>query len=241
MASAIDSAARTINQQFSLEKTLHTVVEAARELLPEFDQVGISALARDGHAETLAAAGDLVAVLDQLQYDVSEGPCLEALRHAPTVEAPRISEDERWPRYVPGAVRRGLRAQLGIRLYVDKEGTASSINLYSTTSDEIGLDTLTKAELFATHAAVAVTHAGEREHFNDALRSRTVVGQALGILMERYSMDQDRAFGFLIRASSHGNKKLRDLADELVEYTNEGSGEGSGDDPMSRAMAGSGE
>jgi AmiR/NasT family two-component response regulator len=76
------------------------------------------------------------------------------------------------------------------------------------------------ADLFATHAAIALGHAEERENLNQALQSRKVIGQAIGILMERYQLTEDRAFSFLVRASSHGNIKLRDVAAELVDEAN---------------------
>ena len=79
------------------------------------------------------------------------------------------------------------------------------------------------ANLFATHAAIALGHAREREHLNEALQSRKLIGQAVGIVMERYSMNEDRAFDFLVRASSHGNIKLRQVAQELVDEINANS------------------
>ena len=74
--------------------------------------------------------------------------------------------------------------------------------------------------LFATHAAIALGHANERENLNEGLQTRKVIGQAIGILMERYKIDEDRAFAFLVRASSHGNIKLRAIAQELVDERN---------------------
>lgn len=76
------------------------------------------------------------------------------------------------------------------------------------------------AELFAARAAIALGNARERENLNQALHSRKVIGQAVGILMERYAMNEDRAFAFLVRVSSHANIKLRDVAQELVNRAN---------------------
>ena len=74
--------------------------------------------------------------LDDLQYSLGEGPCVETLRAADIVVAPHIRHDQRWPRFVPAAVEMGLRSQLAVRLYLDGEGTLGGINLYSTISDE---------------------------------------------------------------------------------------------------------
>jgi GAF domain-containing protein len=221
VATAINAAARTMNHQRSLDDTLQTIVEVARDALPGFDQVGISTLNQRGEVETRAATGDLVHTLDKLQYGLGEGPCVDTLRDATVVVAPQIRHDQRWPRYVPAAVREGLRSQLAMKLYDGNEGTVGGINCYSTTSDDIDPDAQGIAELFAVHASLAVGHAHERETLNQALDSRKVIGQALGILMERYQINEDSAFALLVRASSHGNIKLRAVAQELVNQGNQ--------------------
>ena len=222
IAQAIAAAARSINHTESLDETLQAIAYVARDSVPGFNHVGISTLHKDGKVETRAATGHLVYELDDLQYELGEGPCVETLREVPLVSAPAIRHDQRWPRYVPAAVKAGLRSQLGVRLYLDGEGTLGGLNLYSTTSDEVSPEAESTAELFAVHAAIALDYAKERDTLNQALQSRKVIGQAIGILMERYEMDEDRAFAFLVRASSHSNLKLRDIAQELVDQRNAG-------------------
>lgn len=220
IAQAIAVAARSINQTQSIEETLQAIVDAARDSVPGFDQVGISTLHKSGKVETRAATGKLVHQLDELQYDLGEGPCVDTLRETDVVVAPRIRHDQRWPRYVPAAVELGLRSQLAVRLYLDDRGTLGGLNLYSTTSDEVEPESEATAELFAAHAAIALGNARQRETLNEALQSRKVIGQAIGIVMERYEMNEDRAFAFLVRASSHANIKVRDIAQELVDQRN---------------------
>jgi GAF domain-containing protein len=218
---SIAAAVRTINQTQSLQETLQAIAQAARDSVPGFDHVGISTLYKDGRVETRAATGDLVLELDKVQYDLAEGPCVDTLRRAHVVVAPAIRHDQRWPRYVPAAVGKGLRSQLAVRLYLDDVGTLGGLNLYSTATDEIDPEAEATAELFAAHAAIALGNALQRENLNQALQSRKVIGQALGILMERYEMNEDRAFAFLVRASSHANIKVRDIAQELVNERNQ--------------------
>jgi GAF domain-containing protein len=220
LSSAITTAARTINHQPSLKHTLQTIVEVARDSVPGFDQVGISSLFSDGRIVTEAYSGELVPRLDEVQYSLGEGPCVDTLRGSEVVAVPCIRHEQRWPRYVPQAVELGIRSQLAVRLYLDEEGTLGGINFYSTTSDDVDPDAEALARLFGAHAAIALGHVQEREHLNEALHSRKVIGQAIGILMERYQMDEDRAFAFLVRASSHGNVKLRQVAQELVDECN---------------------
>ena len=219
---AIAAAARTIHQNQSLDDTLQAIAEVARDSVPGFDEVGISTLRKNGDVVTRAATGELVHHLDHLQYTLSEGPCVDTLREAEIVAVPRIKHDQRWPHYVPGAVEAGLRSQLAVRLYLDEEGTLGGLNLYSTTSEEIDPEAEATAELFAAHAAIALSNAHERETLNQALHSRKVIGQAIGIVMERYGMNEDRAFAFLVRASSQSNIKLREIAQELVNQRNAG-------------------
>lgn len=103
---------------------------------------------------------------------------------------------------------------------VPRPGHPGDINFYSTISDEVSRDAQVLARLFATHAAVELGHAHERQTLNEAVRTRQVIGQAIGIIMERYNVHEDRAFAFLVRASSHANIKLRSVAQELVDQHN---------------------
>jgi GAF domain len=134
---AIAAAARSINHKRTLDDTLQAIVEVAQASVPGFDEVRISTLHKGGKVQTRAATGELVHQLDDLQYTLGEGPCVDTLRHAQVVVAPRIRHDQRWPRYVPAALGLGLRSQLAVRLYLDDQGTLGGLNLYSTTSDDV--------------------------------------------------------------------------------------------------------
>jgi GAF domain-containing protein len=220
LAEALAAAARTINRGTSLQETLDAIVLATRTSVPGFDHVGISVVHRDGTIETRSGTGQLVWDLDAIQYELHEGPCYESVTDDHDVLVEHIAHDQRWPEYVPRAVGLGLRSQLGLRLY-DDGGTIGGLNLYSTTADAVDPDAVQAARLFATHASIALGHAQEQHSLHEAISSRKVIGQAIGIVMERYHIDEDRAFQFLVRASSTSNVKLRDVADSLVRTTNE--------------------
>lgn len=221
IANALAEAAQTLNLHQTLEEALNVVAHVARDSIPGFDHVGISTLERNGKPETRAGTDDLVWELDTIQYELDEGPCVDSLHQASVVTAPDIRNDRRWPRYVPAAAEKGLLSQMAVKLSLNGQQTIGGLNLYSTSTREIHPEAEHIAELFAAHAAIALGHARDREHLNEALHSRKVIGQALGILMERYTMNEDRAFAFLIRASSTSNIKLRDIAQELVEQAND--------------------
>lgn len=130
--------------------------------------------------------------------------------------APHLRHDQRWPRYVPEAVSHGVRAQLAYRLYSD-ERTLGGLNFYSTQSEAVHAGAREIGELFATHATVALGRAIEEDSLNHALATRTLIGQAVGLTMARFRIIGDRAFQFLVRASSTSNIKLRDIAQEVVD------------------------
>lgn len=220
-ASLIEAARAVNSDALSLEDTLSSVIEAARRSLPEFGHISVSVLDADGDPRTTIGTDDLVWELDDVQYSLEEGPCLDSMRtRSPMVALEHAESDPRWPNYLRRARTTGLRAQLGVRLSSDSE-TLGSLNLYSTTSSTIDPDSPLLAELFATHAAIALGRSRREEQLHDALSSRKTIGQAIGLTMERYRIDEERAFAFLVRASQTSNVKLRQIAHRVVELTNE--------------------
>ena len=223
IAHAITEAARTIHTPRTLEDTLHAIVQAAQQSVPGFDHAGISVRHRDGTIETLAGSDELVWELDRKQYELRQGPCVEALEGERVVVVERAQHDQRWPDYIAYAAQAGLRAQLGLRLFIDENKTVGGLNLYSTAAETVDEDARQVAELFARHATMALDRAQQVDQLTEALHSRKVIGQAIGLLMARYDMDEDRAFDFLVRASSTGHIKLRTIAQELVDGANAGA------------------
>jgi GAF domain-containing protein len=215
LATALARASETINESRTFEDTLDAIVHATRASLPEFPHVSISLKRGDGTFETAAGTDQLVWELDGVQYELGEGPCVQAVEHEPVVVVPTLRHEQRWPAYVPAAVTQGVRSQVAVRLFSNNRHIAG-LNLYSTEHDEVEQSSAETALLFATHAAIILGHAQQEEQLNQALASRKVIGQAIGIVMERYRIDADRAFQFLLRASSSSNIKLRDVAEEIV-------------------------
>ncbi|WP_346007893.1 ANTAR domain-containing protein [Janibacter terrae] len=107
----------------------------------------------------------------------------------------------------------------GLRLYMAEE-TLGGLNVYATTTDHIDPDVVHTAELFAAHAATALGHARREDQLNEALATRKAIGQAIGLVMERYQITEDHAFQFLVRVFTTSNIKMRDLAQELIDTAN---------------------
>jgi len=217
LSAALAHAARTIDQARTPEQTLQTIAETALLSIPGIDHVGVSVLERDGVPETKAATSDLVWQLDKLQLALNEGPCLQSLHDASVVSAPHIRDDPRWPSYAPAAVELGLKAQLAVKLYLDDQGTVGGLNMYSTESEDIDPQAPGIADLFATHAALALGKVRKVDQLHEALRTRQVISEAVGLLMAKHKLEPDAAFGFLVRTSSHSNIKVRDIAIRMIK------------------------
>ena len=219
LAGALALAAREINAGQDLESTLDSIVHTAVRSLAGIDHVGVSIAHRNGNVETKAGTSQLVWELDALQYAIREGPCSHAIDIEPVTVANDLVHDQRWPNYVPRAVQLGVRAQMGLRLYVEEE-TLGGLNLYATETDTIDAEVVHLAELFATHAALALGRARRESQLSEAIDARKTIGQAIGLVMERYEIDEERAFQFLVRVSTTSNIKLRDIAREVIDTAN---------------------
>ena len=215
IAHALAEAATAINSAHNLDETLEAIARAARHSVPGIDHAGISVMHRSGRIETKAATDQLVWDLDALQYRLNEGPCVTAIRDQPVVVVEHARHEQRWPRYMAGAVRAGLQAQLAVQLYTN-ERSMGGLNLYSTTSETIEDQAVDIAQMFATHAAIALGHAHVEADLGEGMRTRQLIGQAVGLVMCRYQIDSDRAFQYLVRAASSSNTKLRVIAAEVA-------------------------
>lgn len=200
-----------------LDATLAQVTEAAVAVLPNVQYCSITVLTPDG-LHTAAPTDERLLALDEQQYRLREGPCFEAATEASHVISSDMRADPRFPRYGPLAAEQGIRAQAGLRLY-DAPKSQGALNLYST---HVGAfdDSSTLGALFAHQAGQAIAYAHEIATLSEAVRTRTLIGEAVGIVMERFGLSDERAFAFLKRLSSHRNVKLRDIAREFVDEAN---------------------
>jgi GAF domain-containing protein len=221
----VAEAATAFRAQPDLEATLIEIVSQARRCLPEFEHVSVSRHGEGQRVETLGATTDTARELDRLQGETNEGPCVDAMTADEVVTMQNADHEQRWPHYVRHALELGLRSQLGVRLRSSKHGVVG-LNLYSTSHDEIEPGSVGVAEHFAVHAGIALGHIREEEQLRTAIGTRTVIGTAVGIVMERFGLSRDQAFSYLVRQSSSANRKLRELAREMVEETEQRSGDG---------------
>lgn len=220
VAAAFADAARTMYESRTMEESLDCIVRVAVDTVPGFDHCGVTLVHRSGKVETMAASDPIVSELDSAQYALGEGPCFDTLRDSRNVVVHDMTRERRWPRYVKDAIEAGIKSQIGLHLYADGH-TVGALCLYRTTGQGIDPEAEGIAEIFATHAALALGRTRTVNDLNTALATRKVIGQAIGLVMERHQIDEKRAFDFLIRVSSTSHIKVRDLAEELVTQSND--------------------
>jgi len=215
LAETLGELARTLQNEDSVDATLQAIVEAAAGTVPGADYASVSVVERRRVVHTRAATDDLATRIDRAQYETGQGPCLDSVYEQTTVRLPDMTLEERWPRFTGRAAELGVYSMLSFQLFVRAENLGA-LNLFAARKDAFDDDSEHIGLLFASHAAVAMAGAQRREDMDKAVAARDVIGQAKGILMERYKVTADQAFAMLARASQQSNLKLVDLARQLT-------------------------
>lgn len=209
-------AAREMQLDDSPQDAMQRAVQIATQIIPGCDEAGVCVVHRGERIDTHATSSDVLRDVDALQHVLDEGPCLDALRRDHTVVSENLSTDERWTTWGPQVVERiGMLSTVSYRLYVtDKD--LGALNLYGKEASAFSEEDIADGLALAAHVGVALAAALEVQHLERALSGRTVIGQATGIMMERFDLDADRAFSVLSRMSQQKNVKIRDLAEQVV-------------------------
>jgi len=204
----------------TVDATLRQIVRLAEHAVEGCDGAGVMVVA-DGVVTTAAASNDFVVAIDDLQIAADEGPCVDACRTGDTFYAQDLLTESRWPSFAPAGAAAGVRSILTFAL---STGSPSALNLYGGLPAAFGAMDRASGHLFATLARLALDSAAKRaagekraDDLMEALRTREVIGQAQGILMERERITGYQAFSVLRQASQRMNLKLRDIAEALVE------------------------
>jgi GAF domain-containing protein len=209
-------AARELAREPEAVTTLERVVELCTEAVPACDAACIS-VAEGGEIRTLAATDPSLRSLDLLQLALGEGPCFEALQgHGPIVSVD-LRRDRRWPRWSPRVAQDAdLDALMSFCLF-SSGASAGTLILYSRSGAGFDHEDVQEAHVLAAQASVALAATLKERQLHQALETRTVIGQATGILMERFGLTPDHAFAVMRRVSQHHNIKLHVLAEHLVQ------------------------
>ena len=207
--------ARELAETDSLDGTLQKVVDLAEGYIEHCRGATLMMTQRD-RIITPASTSRRAMLADHAQYATGEGPCLTAMRSHETIVMDHIHADERWPDWQRKISELGWRSMIGLRLFI-AEDTLGALNLYAEEPNGFDRHSQALAQVFASHAAVAMKAAISDAGLQRALESRDIIGQAKGVLMEREHLSGQQAFERLRRLSNDRNVKLRDIAQDIAE------------------------
>jgi GAF domain-containing protein len=203
-----------LHDEPTAERTIERIAEFAMAAT-DCDDAGIMLVHGRNQIETAAATSSRVAESHNLQIVHDQGPCLDAIEGEAIYLSPEIADDSRWPLWGPAVAELGLHSVLSIRL-ATRTRRYGSLNLYAERPDAFDEDDVAVGTIFVSHASVALAAAHNEQGLQIAIDARKLIGQAQGILMERFDLDANRAFEFLRRQSQHHNVKLRNVAEWVV-------------------------
>jgi GAF domain-containing protein len=209
--------------QETVQTALRLVTSLAADTVPGASSAGVTLLDEAGRRTTWAATEPAVERADALQYELDEGPCLTAWADRTLVRVDDATRDRRWPRWADAAARLGLRSTLSTGL-VAGDSCMGAIKVYAAGPAAFDQRAEHLLSLFAAQAAILLAnvqtyHRAQlvSDHLKEALRSRDLIGQAKGLLIGRDSVDEETAFATHVAASVRENRKLRDVAQTLVQ------------------------
>ena len=214
--------ARLTLADHSVDSVMETIAVLTQRSVPGASDVSITLVER-GSPKTVAFTGPLARRLDERQYERGYGPCLASVEGGEPVLIRSMDTDERWRDWAEEARAHGARCSLSIPVPLQREVMAA-LNMYGTHDDAFDDESVELASTFAAYAGVALAnmHLYEAqgqvaEQLQTAMQSRAVIEQAKGILMGQRRCSADEAFTLLVRLSQEANRKLRDVAQALVD------------------------
>lgn len=197
------------------DETVETVVQFALHAV-NCTFAGVALAAPGGGAEVGAVTDPVVEAIYTAQINAGNGPMLTALTSGATLYIPDVGEEGRWPDWQSQVAAAKIRSVLHVPMKAGDQ-IIGVLSLYTVRPDGFSTDDEAIAHILARHASVAVATARQEETLARAVDARKLVGQAMGILMERFDLDSDQAFAVLRRYSQDTNTKLRDVAAHLIE------------------------
>jgi GAF domain-containing protein len=215
LAHDLSELARELHHLEDPNDVLREAVQAAIDLVPGAQAGSVTDIVSRGRVEHKAASGTLPARIDAVMSELDEGPCMDALAERRIIRVDDMRNETRWPRFVPRAAELGALSMMAFPLFVQNDDLCA-LNLYADQPHAFSDESEHVGRLLAAHAAIAYAGAQREENLLAAIETRDLIGQAVGLLMERYSISANRAFGTLVRFSRQSNRKLRDVAAELI-------------------------
>ncbi len=217
---ALDELGRMLLAEHTVPSVLQRIVDLVAQAMPAGAEVSIT-LVRGDRPTTAAFTGQLADDLDETQYERGYGPCLDAAAAGQFTEITDARTEDRWPEYVPTFLERGALSSLAAP--VPAPHLTAGLNVYARKARAFTDDDRSALMSFAAYAGAVLTNMDAlqdardlAENMQKAMEFRAVIEQAKGILVERYKLTTEQGFRLLSDASMHTNRKLRDLAENLV-------------------------
>ncbi|MDT7569857.1 MAG: hypothetical protein QOE05_31 [Actinomycetota bacterium] len=219
---AFDELARIVLSDQTMDGLLQRVAELAKGVVPGASEVSITLVSKD-KATTVVATGQLATALDERQYEDETGPCLDAAQGGSVASIPDMRGETRWPRFSAAAVEAGALSSLSTPIPLQQYANAA-LNMYGAETGAFDDEAIALAQSFASYAGVALAnmHLYEStrtlaEQLQAAMESRAVIEQAKGVLMGQRRCTAEEAFDILVKLSQQSNRKLREVAQALVD------------------------
>ncbi|HZA10706.1 GAF and ANTAR domain-containing protein [Mycobacterium sp.] len=196
------------------------LAEHAAVEIPGAQYAGITITRDHKHIDTPAATHRYPMLLDKIQQRYGEGPCLTSAWDEKTIEVSDLEHDARWPAYRRDALAETpIRSIMAFQLFIADQ-TMGALNVYADEPGAFGEESKTIGLIFAAHTSVAWNAARRDQQFRKALASRDIIGQAKGMIMERYGVDAVQAFDMLRKLSQDSNTAVTQIAADLVRQAN---------------------
>jgi GAF domain-containing protein len=200
-----------------VDSALEELTASAVDAMPGAQYAGITLVSRDGKVRSPSATGQYPVVLDEIQQRHQQGPCLSAAWEHHSICIDDMSAETRWPLYCRDALQETpIRSVLSFQLFCDIHNMGS-LTFYAEAEQAFDQDAAEMGFILASHTAVAWNMARRDQQFRSALASRDIIGQAKGMIMERFKIDAVQAFELLKRLSQSSNTPLASVARQLVE------------------------
>lgn len=206
------------------ERLPETSVRAFDELLtnavkhiPGAQYAGITIVARREEIATPAATHEHARTIDSIQEKLRQGPCFAAATEHDSYFISDLQTETRWPDFRAEALAQTkIRSIASFELFTTRD-TVGALNLYSDNANAFDQDARDLGYIFAAHAAIVWAAVRRGEQFRSALASRDIIGQAKGMIMERFSVNAIEAFDMLRTLSQNENIRLAEVARQIVE------------------------
>jgi GAF domain-containing protein len=219
----LEELTRLLLEEASLDELLAQVLELTARALRSAVAVSVTVVEDDGSYATAARSDGAAAAVDALQYELLEGPCIDALEQQEERYVTDLATDQRWPAVAERTTEAGLRCVFAVPLTVD--GSAiGALNIFGASPGGVTPDDRDLARRIAAPAATTLANARAYRRVSrlagqlqEALESRAVIERAKGVLMAREGCDAEAAFARLRKVSQDHNRKLRDVARAVVE------------------------